>query len=36
VEESLGVERPPRFEIWWLRSGVIEPLPDPRAARADR
>jgi len=29
VQEALGAE-PPRFELWWLRSGMIEALPDPR------
>jgi ATP-dependent exoDNAse (exonuclease V) beta subunit len=24
VSEALACERPPRFEIWWLRSGTVE------------
>jgi ATP-dependent helicase/nuclease subunit A len=27
---ALGADPPPRFEIWWLRSGAVEALPDPR------
>jgi ATP-dependent exoDNAse (exonuclease V) beta subunit len=30
VAEALAAESAPRFEIWWLRSGSIEALPDPR------
>ena len=26
VAEALGADRPPRFEIWWLRSGAIEAI----------
>jgi len=26
VAEALCPDRPPRFEIWWLRSGEIEAI----------
>jgi ATP-dependent helicase/nuclease subunit A len=34
VAEALGADRPPRFEIWWLRSGSVEAVPERRAAGA--
>ena len=27
VEEALGADPPPRFEIWWVRSGAVEVIP---------
>jgi ATP-dependent helicase/nuclease subunit A len=30
VGEALGADPPPRFEIWWLRTGVVEALSGPR------
>jgi len=37
VGEALAADPPPRFEIWWLRSGAVDAIPDPRAAGgADR
>ncbi|HKA14659.1 MAG TPA: UvrD-helicase domain-containing protein [Myxococcota bacterium] len=39
VGQALGADPAPRFEIWWLRSGVVESvaLPPPGAAAlADR
>ena len=26
VAEALAADSPPRFEIWWLRSGEVEPI----------
>jgi hypothetical protein len=34
VGEALGADRPPRFEIWWLRTGAVEAIGEPRAAGA--
>jgi ATP-dependent helicase/nuclease subunit A len=34
VGEALSADRPPRFEIWWLRSGTIEAFPESGVARA--
>jgi hypothetical protein len=28
VREALGADAAPRFEIWWLRSGTVEPIAD--------
>jgi hypothetical protein len=37
VGAALGADPPPRFEIWWLRSGAVDAIPDPRATGgADR
>ena len=30
IGEALGADPSPRFELWWLRSGAIEPLGEAR------
>ncbi len=34
VRLALGTDPPPRFEIWWLRRGAVEALPEERATGA--
>jgi ATP-dependent helicase/nuclease subunit A len=34
VAEALGLEPPPRFELWFLRSGRVERLPGAPASRS--
>ena len=32
LRRALGLARPPRFELWFLRAGRIETVPTPRSA----